>query len=127
LTPLIFDEKRIFFRFSFDSSVTVEPQMGLVEIKPPASNLLNALDYELGMPPEELIDEIYKTVRANKMHSDVHIRMMITRGTKKVTLARPLYQYQWPYHCYYCRIQDAQQRSTRGHSSFHIACSAWQA
>ena len=44
---------------------------------------LKALDYDLGMPPETLIDEIYKTVRANKMHTDVHIRMMITRGTKK--------------------------------------------
>ena len=44
---------------------------------------LKALDYDLGMPPEALIDEIYKTVRANKMHTDVHIRMMITRGTKK--------------------------------------------
>lgn len=44
---------------------------------------LKALDYDLGMPPETLIDEIYKTVRANKMYTDVHIRMMITRGTKK--------------------------------------------
>lgn len=44
---------------------------------------LKALDYDLGMAPEALIDEIYKTVRANKMHTDVHIRLMITRGTKK--------------------------------------------
>ena len=44
---------------------------------------LKALDYNLGMPPEALIDEVYKTVHANKMHTDVHIRMMITRGTKK--------------------------------------------
>ncbi|CAB1061685.1 aminotransferase, class IV [Olavius sp. associated proteobacterium Delta 1] len=44
---------------------------------------LKALDYDLGRSPEALIDEIYKTVRANKMHTDVHIRMMITRGTKK--------------------------------------------
>jgi branched-chain amino acid aminotransferase len=44
---------------------------------------LKALDYDLGMPPEALIEEVYKTVRANKMHTDVHIRMMITRGTKK--------------------------------------------
>jgi branched-chain amino acid aminotransferase len=43
---------------------------------------LKALDYDLGRPPEALIDEIYKTVRANKMHTNVHIRMMITRGTK---------------------------------------------
>jgi len=44
---------------------------------------LKALDYHLGIPPEALIDEVYKTVHANKMHTDVHIRMMITRGTKK--------------------------------------------
>ena len=44
---------------------------------------LKALDYDLGRPPEALIDEIYKTMRANKMHTDVHIRMMITRGTKR--------------------------------------------
>ncbi len=44
---------------------------------------LKALDYNLCIPPEALIDEVYKTVRANKMHTDVHIRMMITRGTKK--------------------------------------------
>jgi branched-chain amino acid aminotransferase len=43
-----------------------------------------ALDYDLGRPPESLIDEVYKTVRANKMTSNnVHIRMMITRGTKR--------------------------------------------
>ena len=43
-----------------------------------------ALDYSLGMPPEALIDEVYKTVRANNMNSsNVHIRMMITRGNKR--------------------------------------------
>jgi len=44
---------------------------------------LKALDYDLGMPTETLINEVYKTVQANNMHTDVHIRMMITRGTKK--------------------------------------------
>jgi len=44
---------------------------------------LKALDYDLGMPAEALVDEIYKTIRANRMHTHVHIRMMITRGTKK--------------------------------------------
>jgi branched-chain amino acid aminotransferase len=43
-----------------------------------------ALDYDLPMSPESLVDEVYKTVRANEMNSnDVHIRMMITRGTKR--------------------------------------------
>jgi branched-chain amino acid aminotransferase len=43
-----------------------------------------ALDYDLGISPEEILDEVYKTVRVNKMTSnDVHIRLMITRGTKR--------------------------------------------
>jgi branched-chain amino acid aminotransferase len=43
-----------------------------------------ALDYDLSMSPDDLVDEVYKTVRANKMTSnDVHIRLMITRGTKR--------------------------------------------
>ena len=43
-----------------------------------------ALDYDLGMSLEALIDEVYKTIRVNKMTSNqVHIRMMITRGNKR--------------------------------------------
>lgn len=43
-----------------------------------------ALDYALPMSPESLIDEVYKTVEANDMKSnDVHIRLMISRGTKR--------------------------------------------
>jgi branched-chain amino acid aminotransferase len=43
-----------------------------------------ALDYDLGMSPEFLVDEVYKTIQTNNMASNnVHIRMMITRGTKK--------------------------------------------
>ena len=43
-----------------------------------------ALDYDLGMPSEAIIDEVHKTFRANKMTSeDVHIRLMISRGTKR--------------------------------------------
>jgi branched-chain amino acid aminotransferase len=43
-----------------------------------------ALDYDLGISPEEILDEVYKTVRMNNMTSnDVHIRLMITRGTKR--------------------------------------------
>jgi branched-chain amino acid aminotransferase len=42
-----------------------------------------ALDYDPGAIPENLIDEIYRTLGANKMTTnDVHIRVMITRGTK---------------------------------------------
>jgi branched-chain amino acid aminotransferase len=43
-----------------------------------------ALDYDLGRTPEAIIEEVYKTVRENKMTSnDVHIRLMITRGNKR--------------------------------------------
>lgn len=43
-----------------------------------------ALDYDLGISPEAIIEEVYKTARANKMTSnDVHIRLMITRGVKR--------------------------------------------
>ena len=43
-----------------------------------------ALDYDLGVSPEEILEEVYKTVRINKMMSnDVHIRLMITRGIKR--------------------------------------------
>jgi branched-chain amino acid aminotransferase len=45
---------------------------------------VKALDYDLGKPPEFFIGEVYKTIRANNMTSNnVHIRMMITRGTKR--------------------------------------------
>ena len=43
-----------------------------------------ALDYDLGIAPEAILEEVYKTVRENNMTSnDVHIRLMITRGTKR--------------------------------------------
>jgi branched-chain amino acid aminotransferase len=43
-----------------------------------------ALDVDLGMPPEAIIDEVYKTIRANNMTSDdVHVRLMVSRGTKR--------------------------------------------
>jgi branched-chain amino acid aminotransferase len=49
-----------------------------------------ALDYQLEMSPETVIGEVYKTVRANKMDaSDVHIRLMITRGTKRTPSQDP--------------------------------------
>lgn len=45
---------------------------------------VKALDYDLGMETEKIIEEVYKTVRVNHMNSnDVHIRLMITRGTKR--------------------------------------------
>ena len=44
---------------------------------------LKALDYDLGITPEAILDAVYETVRVNKMTTnDVHIRAMITRGRK---------------------------------------------
>lgn len=43
-----------------------------------------ALDFDLGMSTDDLIGEVYKTVQANNMTTnDVHIRLMISRGTKR--------------------------------------------
>jgi branched-chain amino acid aminotransferase len=43
-----------------------------------------ALDIDLGMSPDDLMGKVYKTVQANNMTSnDVHIRLMISRGTKR--------------------------------------------
>ncbi len=38
---------------------------------------------------EELIEKIWKTVNINKMHTDVHVRVMITRGMKKTPSQDP--------------------------------------
>lgn len=37
----------------------------------------------------ELIDNIWQTLRANQMHTDVHVRLMITRGIKKTPSQDP--------------------------------------
>jgi len=45
---------------------------------------LRALDYDLDIPIDKLIDAVYLTLQANQMTSnDVHIRLMISRGTKR--------------------------------------------
>ena len=45
---------------------------------------LKALDYDLGLTFDDLIAAVNQTVRANSMtSSDVHIRMMISRGNKR--------------------------------------------
>jgi branched-chain amino acid aminotransferase len=44
---------------------------------------LKALDYDLAMPLEALIQAVYRTVQANGMTGGVHIRLMISRGTKR--------------------------------------------
>lgn len=38
---------------------------------------------------EELIEKVWKTVRANNMHDNVHVRLMVTRGIKKTPSQDP--------------------------------------
>jgi branched-chain amino acid aminotransferase len=42
-----------------------------------------ALDLDFGMSPNDIIHEVYRTIKANKMDNNVHIRVMITRGKKR--------------------------------------------
>lgn len=48
-----------------------------------------ALDMDPGLTPEELASEILRTTRANGMESDVHIRLMMTRGIKHTPYQDP--------------------------------------
>lgn len=55
-----------------------------------------AIALDIGLTREELIEALYRTVRANDMHNNVHVRLMITRGVKKtpsqdprLTISRP--------------------------------------
>ena len=43
----------------------------------------------IGKSREELTEALYETVRRNAMHSDVHARMMVTRGNKKTPAQDP--------------------------------------
>jgi branched-chain amino acid aminotransferase len=42
-----------------------------------------------GLSREELSDALYETVRRNDMHEDVHVRLMISRGTKSTPSQHP--------------------------------------
>lgn len=48
-----------------------------------------ALDMDIGMSKQALIDEIERTRLANKMHTDVHLRLMVTRGVKSKPFQHP--------------------------------------
>ncbi len=41
-----------------------------------------ALDLDVGLARKELTQRILELLRANRMHDDVHIRLMVTRGVK---------------------------------------------
>ena len=48
-----------------------------------------ALDMDIGLGREALTQALYRTVEANGMHSDVHIRLMVTRGIKSTPYQDP--------------------------------------
>lgn len=48
-----------------------------------------ALDLDIGMSREELTKALYKTLEANQMVDDVHIRLMVTRGLKSTPFQGP--------------------------------------
>ncbi len=48
-----------------------------------------SIDLEIGMTREEISDILYETVRRNNMTTDVHVRLMVTRGEKKTPSQDP--------------------------------------
>ena len=48
-----------------------------------------ALDLDIGMSKEVVVEAIEKTRLANNMHTDVHLRLMVTRGKKTKPFQHP--------------------------------------
>ena len=48
-----------------------------------------ALDIDLAMQDEEILEAIYATTRANNMQTDVHIRLIVSRGLKATPFQNP--------------------------------------
>lgn len=48
-----------------------------------------AIALDIGMSRAELTEALYTTVRANQMHDNVHVRLMVTRGVKKTPSQDP--------------------------------------
>ncbi|MBM1814664.1 aminotransferase class IV [Pseudosulfitobacter pseudonitzschiae] len=47
------------------------------------------LDLDIGMDRDQLTAAIHDTLRANDMHTDVHLRVMVTRGRKRKPFQHP--------------------------------------
>lgn len=50
-----------------------------------------SIGLDLKLNQDELISEVYKTLNANNMSTDVHVRIMFTRGIKKTPSQDPRY------------------------------------
>ncbi|MFQ6612561.1 MAG: aminotransferase class IV [Fidelibacterota bacterium] len=48
-----------------------------------------AIDLDIGKTPEEIEKIVFKTLKANKMVSDVHLRLIISRGLKRTPFQHP--------------------------------------
>ena len=48
-----------------------------------------ALDFHPGLSKQELTDRIYQTLKSNDMHEGVHLRLMVSRGTKSTPYQDP--------------------------------------
>ena len=48
-----------------------------------------AIDMEIGRTKEEIAEAILKTLKKNNMRSDVHIRLIVSRGVKKTPYQHP--------------------------------------
>ncbi|WP_100655987.1 aminotransferase class IV [Alteromonas flava] len=48
-----------------------------------------ALDMDIGLSKQDLVERILTTCEANNMHDDVHIRLMVTRGIKATPYQDP--------------------------------------
>ena len=47
------------------------------------------LDIKLNLSPEKIKQALIKTVKVNNMHTDVHIRLIVSRGIKKTPYQHP--------------------------------------
>ena len=47
------------------------------------------IDLDIGLTREQLTSAIWRTLKANKMETDVHLRVMVTRGRKKKPFQHP--------------------------------------
>ena len=49
----------------------------------------NAIGMDIGMSSEELTNKIMETIEANQMYSDVHLRLIVSRGLKSTPYQHP--------------------------------------
>ena len=50
-----------------------------------------SIDLDIGLSEKELVDALYRTVDVNGMRDGAHLRLMVTRGTKKTPNQDPRY------------------------------------